>query len=406
MRINERLRMLAVLDKGYTAGSGNVALRVRLLNGDASVDAVTQLADETIARNRSLANLKGLNASLRDRENRMTDRQFILAVRLALGIPILEEGQECPCCGAALSATGAHAFSCGKGKGLASATHDRVVRLVAAEAKLAGAKSEGAELRVTTDQAGEGGLRLDNDPPYLHSLPSRIVQNADADADVAAPEGGGAALRGKAKRRAKAALVAIEADLRIQRLIDAPGLNPVAARANTVTVDVTITSPVGASILAKAAAEQGAAARAAEARKDAHYRLHYPADGANVDILAIETFGFISDKSQATLEKIARLASGISLSADLKELKNANKRLYNIYAVNLARLRERVSVALWQGNAYTMDKMLSKWSGVSQLRLAHALPFEGPVFPHGLASSYAAGLAAAAAAAEEAAPAE
>jgi multisubunit Na+/H+ antiporter MnhG subunit len=205
---------------------------------------------------------------------------------------------------------------------------------------------------------------------------------------------------------AKAALVAIEADLRVQRMIDAPELNPVAARANTITVDVTIASPVGASILAKAAAEQGAAARAAEARKDAHYRKYFPADGANVDILAIETFGFISDKSQATLEKIARLASGIPLSADLQALKTTNKRLYNIYVINLARLRERVSVALWQGNAYALDKMLSKWSGVAQLRFAHALPFEGPVFPNGLLASYNAGLAAAALAEADAAPAE
>ena len=399
MRLNERLLALAIFDYGYSFASGDRGVRARFVGGDAKMDAILPLDEETIARNHSLANLKGLNASMRDRENRMTDRQFILAVRLALGIPILEEGQECPCCGAALSATGAHAFSCGKGKGLASATHDRVVRLVAAEVKLAGAKSEGAELRVTTDQAGEGGLRLDNDPAYLHSLPSRIAENADADA-AAAPEGEGAALRGKAKRRAKAALVAIEADLRVQRIIDAPALNPVAARANTVTVDVTITSPVGASILGKAAAEQGAAARAAEARKDAHYRLYYPADGANVDVLAIETFGFISDKSQATLEKIARLASGISLSADLKELKSANRRLFNIYVANLARLRERISVALWQGNAYTIDMMLSKWSGVSPLRFAHALPFEGPAFPNGLSSSYAAGLAAAAPEAE------
>jgi hypothetical protein len=107
-----------------------------------------------------------------------------------------------------------------------------------------------------------------------------------------------------------------------------------------------------------------------------------------------------------TLSCDHRVVDGAVGAQYLQALKTTNKRLYNIYVINLARLRERVSVALWQGNAYALDKMLSKWSGVAQLRFAHALPFEGPVFPNGLLASYNAGLAAAAPAEAEAAPAE
>jgi hypothetical protein len=299
---------------------------------------------------------------------------------MALGIPIVAEGQSCPDCHQQLDADGLHAFSCPKSCGKVSIAHD-MVRDAIADTLAAHATSKGGfDVVVTTEDI----LRLD--PPYLHQQAAMVmassaeaaageveVEDADSDdssavAGVGAGAGAAAApvaalqrrsrqRHGRAvapkRRHARAATAEISADVRILRHIASPMQNATEARANTVTIDVTISKPTCAdSMTLGAATICGIAAKQGELRKDDHYLRFFPADRANVNPFAVESFGHITARGHGVLAAMARTAVGVS-EHEAKSSVAYKKCTSDLLAA--------ISVALWKGNAFVLETAIQRW---------------------------------------------
>jgi hypothetical protein len=406
----------------------------RIIYTDNSVDSVQgDMSDEAAARNRSLAHLRAFTATTRDRRNRFSNREWVLAVRLALGIPILSHVQECPMCGECMSISAAHLLSCQTGRGMRKGAHDIIIKNVAAT--LRECVKEGKQdipVVVETEQSCEGALALHLDPAWMHA--PRKAQNAiggrfnalvddgeeveqlgeDAFASSAAEQGaasGSASRRSSGVKRGRgrrsvsgvsASSAAssqraadIRADLRVRRCIDSPELNPRAARANTETVDLRVTSPLSASYIKKAASETGHAAKLAESIKKAHYNKHYE-DGANVAPLVIETFGFMAPDSEEALMRLVMLASGLPKTTDIKSLKKKAKKdsdarkMYMRVRANLIKVRNTISCSLWRTNAVALDAKLREANAQRELSLSHPMEWEGDIWPEGAGAAWAA----------------
>ena len=338
-----------------------------------------------------------------------------------------------------MSVTGTHLLSCQIGRGMRQGAHDVITRtLASALAECADSSKMPEGYAITTDKS-EGGLMLHLDPAYMHG-PRRAAdvsqvggsfnalvedeeEGLEAELDNTVgdderdnsesqgsqqhskrPRGGwrvkkaarDAELRIAARQRADEEAAEVQADLRFERYIVSPELNPTAARANIETVDLKITSPTSATYIAKAAKVTGHAAALSEATKNKHYLKHY-ADKANVAPLVIETFGHMEPESEATLMRLTMLAAGLPKNTDLKTLhkvaaqgadggdaaialKHARKCL--------SRVRDSLSVALWRTNAVALDKKLRSLHETSPLSLAFPLAWEGPVYPKGVHNSY------------------
>ena len=339
-------------------------------------------ATEAVAKARalSISNMRAFAARCANKANRMSDRSFVLALRMALGIPIMAEGQSCPDCHQQLDADGLHAFSCPKSCGKVSIAHD-MVRDAIADTLAAHATSKGGfDVEVTTEDI----LRLD--PPYLHQQAAMVmassaeaaageveVEDADSDdssavAGVGAGAGAAAApvaalqrrsrqRHGRAvapkRRHARAATAEISADVRILRHIASPMQNATEARANTVTIDVTISKPTCAdSMTLGAATICGIAAKQGELRKDDHYLRFFPADRANVNPFAVESFGHITARGHGVLAAMARTAVGVS-EHEAKSSVAYKKCTSDLLAA--------ISVALWKGNAFVLETAIQRW---------------------------------------------
>ena len=414
LRLHEITTTMALLGEGYTLEVGELKASLKQTHRSQTIDRQhdcihfdisIKLDAEACARNRSLSQLRALSASSRDRRQRFSsDREFIYAMRLALGIPILQANQRCPSCNQDLSVTATHALACYAGKGLRAAQHDRVVRGLHDTIKYEHVTRGGVELVVATDKTDYNNLKLRSDEPWMHSTCVKAADYVQPENDSESEgEGAGAAvpLRGKPKRWAAAAAkkaaelpdVDLMADLRVQLRVPAPALTPALARASMATVDAVITSPVGMDNISGAAREQGYAAQKAEDRKGRHYRGYFPEDGAFVRPLAIESFGRMAPESEKTLQVLALLAAGLTVDTDPAALRKRDINLFKRYRALLGKLRLRVSTDLWRSNGSAIDKMIHRWHAVSPLRYSFALPFEGPTFPNGVVAAYAAGLA-------------
>jgi hypothetical protein len=389
------------------------------------------MSDEAAARNRSLAHLRAFTATTRDRRNRFSDREWVLAVRLALGIPILSHVQECPSCGERMSVTAAHMLSCQTGRGMRKGAHDIIIKNIAATLRECAKEGKHAiPITVETEKC-EGALALHLDPEWMHA-PRKEVQNliggrfnaliddeevdqlgeyelAGAEAEQGAASGSGAARRSSGAKRGRGGRSAsgvsassaassqraadIRADLRVRRCIDSPELNPRAARANTETVDLRVTSPLSASYIKKAASETGHAAKLAESVKAAHYRKHYE-DGGNVAPLVIETFGFMAPASEEALMRLVMLASGLPKTTDIKSLKKKAKddidarTTYMRVRANLLKVRNTISCSLWRTNAVALDAKLREANARRGLSLSHPMQWEGDIWPEGAGAAW------------------
>ena len=386
------------------------------------------MSDEAAARNRSLAHLRAFTATTRDRRNRFSDREWVLAVRLALGIPILSHVQECPSCGERMSVTAAHLLSCQTGRGMRKGAHDIIIKNIAATLREC-AKDGKYAIPVTVEtEKCEGALALHLDPAWMHA-PRKVVQNLIggrfnalvdddeveqlgeyelAEAEQGAASGSGeargssGAKRGRGRRSVSGVSASsassqreadIRADLRVRRCIDSPELNPRAARANTETVDLRVTSPLSASYIKKAASETGHTAKLAESVKAAHYRKHYE-DGGNVAPLVIETFGFMAPDSEEALMRLVMLASGLPKTTDIKSLKKKAKNdidaktTYMRVRANLLKVRNTISCSLWRTNAVALDAKLREANAQRGLSLSHPMEWEGDIWPEGAGAAW------------------
>ena len=354
-----------------------------LLKIDAICAAAKGAADlpaaEAVAKARalSISNMRAFVARCANKANRMSDRRFVLALRMALGIPIVAEGQSCPDCHQQLDADGLHAFSCPKSCGKVSIAHDMVRDAIANTLAQHATSKGGFNVEVTTEDI----LRLD--PPYLHQQAAvAMASNAEAaaveveegeeedvDSDSSSAEGAGAGAaavaagqrrnrqrHGRAaavKRHARAAKAEVSADVRILRHIASPMQNATEARANTVTIDVTISKPTCADNTTLGAATIcGVAAKQGELRKDEHYTRHFPTDRGNVNPLAVESFGHISDRGNRVLAAMARTAVGVS-EHEAKSSAAYKKCTSDLLAA--------ISVALWKGNAFVLETAIQRW---------------------------------------------
>ena len=390
------------------------------------------MSDEAAARNRSLAHLRAFTATTRDRRNRFSDREWVLAVRLALGIPILSHVQECPSCGERMSVTAAHMLSCQTGRGMRKGAHDIIIKNVAATLSECVKKGKYAIPVVVETEKCEGALALHLDPTWMHApRKAAMVQNlvggsfnalvgedeveqlgdyelAGEAAEGGAEGGSGAARRSSGAKRGRGGrsvsgvsassassqrAADIRADLRVRRCIDSPELNPRAARANTETVDLRVTSPLSASYIKKAATETGHAAKLAEGVKTAHYRKHYE-DGGNVAPLVIETFGFMAPDSEEALMRLVMLASGLPKTTDIKSLKKKAKSdsdaraTYMRVRANLLKVRNTISCSLWRTNAVALDAKLREANAQRGLSLSHPMEWEGDIWPEGAGAAW------------------
>ena len=382
---------------------------------------------EDEARNRSLSSLGVFTLSGRDRRNRMTDREWIYSVRLALGTDILasDEDHKCPFCRKDISATAAHAISCYRSKGWRTVSHDIIVSAIATTL------ADGKPLKdgiisseicdVITDKSVEK-LALRNDPEWMHS-PCALAalgsnrfaplaeEDSDDDDDDGATGSQGAAATGtsaaKGKQRPRGGRknkklrdVDIRADLRYIRHTDSPELNPMQARNMMETVDLKIVTPLTETLVQVAARILGHAAKQGEAQKAAHYSAYFPEDRAFVAPLVIETFGHIDAVSENTLKRLALLSVGYTdKSADPEELRKQGKegnesamQFYRLYSARMNELRSAISKALWTTNARTMDRWLRAANARSPLSLSSPLTWEGATFPCGLTQTFRATL--------------
>jgi hypothetical protein len=389
------------------------------------------MSPESAARQFSLANMRAFTLPTRDRRNRFSDREWVLAVRLALGIPILAEVQECPCCGARMSVTATHLLSCQQGRGMRKGAHDTINRQLALALRECAQVSDQQIPVVVTTDADEGGLKLHNDPAWMHG-PRRAAlgavggkfnafaednnddSNAEetdddgvaTDADATQPVSqkrargdynGSTAKKMRqaaARKRADATVMAdLQADLRVMRCIDSPELNPVAARNNVETVDLKVTSPIGSSFLSGAAKKAGFAARLSERNKADKYKKQYE-DGAGVAPLVIETFGYMSESSEHTLQRLVLLAAGLPKNTDLKTLHQASlvssdaKKTYKRVRACFAIVRNAISTSLWRSNAVALDRKLREVNARAAILFAHPIAWEGPIFPKGVRAAF------------------
>ena len=385
---------------------------------------------EDEARNRSLSSLGAFTLSGRDRRNRMTDREWVYSIRLALGIEILASGEEhkCPFCRKDMSATATHAIACYRSKGWRTVSHDIVVSAIAttlAEGKpLKDGIFSSEDCDVITDKSAQK-LALRSDPDWMHSpcalaalgnnqfAPLAEEDSDDDDDDDGATASGSqgtaatgrSAAKGKHRPRGgrkhkKLRDIDIRADLRYIRHTDSPELNPVQARNMMETVDLRIATPLTETLVQVAARILGHAAKQAEAQKDAHYSAYFPEDRAFVAPLVIETFGHIDTKSESTLKRLALLSVGYTdKNADPEELRKQGKegsesamQFYRAYSVRMKELRTAISKALWVTNARTMDRWLRAANARSPLSLSSPLAWEGATFPVGLTQTFRAAL--------------
>ena len=382
---------------------------------------------EDEARNRSLSSLGVFTLSGRDRRNRMTDREWVYSIRLALGIDILatDEDHKCPFCRKDISATAAHAISCYRSKGWRTVSHDIIVSAIATTL------ADGKPLKdgiisseicdVVTDKSAQK-LALRSDPEWMHS-PCALaalgnnqfapLAEEDSDSDDDANEGatgtgsqGVAATRSsapKGKRRPRGGRknkklrdIDIRADLRYIRHIDSPELNPMQARNMMETVDLKVVTPLTETLVQVAARILGHAAKLGEAQKETHYSAYFPEDRAFVAPLVIETFGHIDTKSENTLKRLALLSVGYTdKNADPEELRKQGKdgnesaaQFYRAYSLRMKELRSAISKALWTTNARTMDRWLRAANARSSLSLSSPLAWEGATFPFSLTQTF------------------
>ena len=437
VKMMERLLSRAMLYIGYYGSSEQKSFPPPLEepgNPTRTMHLICDVSDESHARNLSLANLRAFTVSTRDRRNRFSNREWVFAVRLALGIPILSSVQECPCCGAHMSVTATHVLSCQFGRGTRKGAHDFIIEALARTLRECAADAgQAIPVDVTTDRDGDSALVLHNDPAWMHG-PRRAAAPGGSFAALAQLDGDGddeeekeddagdddtaasarpaskgcergyygSATRKQRRNAAQRAAHAaahpsdIVADLRVRRCIDSPELNPTAARNNVETVDLRVTSPLSASFVAGAAKKQGYAAQLSERTKRAHYLSQY-ADSANVSPLVIETFGYMSPDAEATLTRLVLLAAGVPKTTDMKALHVLSrssataKATYQRVRTFLARVRDSISVALWRSNGYALDHKLRDLNARQQLVFSHPVAWEGPLYPEGCDALWEAG---------------
>ena len=164
--------------------------------------------------------------------------------------------------------------------------------------------------------------------------------------------------------------------------------------------------------IGKASVERGSAGRQAEADKDHHYALHFPEDKALVAPLAVEMFGYMPQRSEATLSRLAWLAVGRRKDTDAAALSKSplpeDLAALQRYRVMLGKLRASISRDLWRTNAGLASEAIQKITdkrpsfllaagiprGDSEPAFMHGYP--AAALPHALLPSASAGSVAAA----------